>query len=94
MTPHPPDDRYLSVSTLHEASAVLHGLARVLAGIEGVFADDAADDAARLRDLADALAGWWPLPAGARDGADTGPMSGQEWAELLAVYFARELREA
>jgi hypothetical protein len=92
MTPRPPDDRYLSTTALHEASAVLHGLARVLDGVDGGLADDAADDAARLRDLADALAGWWPPRGG--EVADTHPTSGQEWADLLAVYFTRRLGEA
>jgi hypothetical protein len=41
---------------------VLLGLAAVLDEVQGVLAEDAGHDAQRIRDLADALAGWAPRP--------------------------------
>jgi hypothetical protein len=86
--PHPTDGHYLSARTLREAAGVLEGLAALLDRVDGVFADDAADDAARLRDLAAALTEWSPRP-----GAPVvAPAAPQGWAELLAVYVSHGLR--
>jgi hypothetical protein len=60
--PAPREDRYLSAWTLHEAAEVLRGLAGVLDDVRGVWAEDAEYDAQRIRDLANALASWWPRP--------------------------------
>lgn len=89
MTSPQPQDRYLSATTLHEAAAVLRGLAGLLDRVDGVFAEDAAADAAHLRDLADTLAEWWPRPALALDGA---PEVRPSWDDVLAVYVAHGLR--
>jgi hypothetical protein len=72
---------------LHEAAAALHGLAEVLDRLTGPFIDDAAEDAARLRVLAESLAGWWPRPAltSGGDGPD------QLWSDRLRVYLSRSL---
>jgi len=79
-----PEDRYLSAATLHRAGAVLEGLAGLLDRVDGVFGDDAAADAAHLRDLAATLAGWWPHPDG-EGGAD--PVAhARSWQDLLAIY--------
>lgn len=85
-----PEDRYLSAATLHRASAVLEGLAGVLDRVDGVFGDDAAADAAHLRDLAATLAAWWPPPDGAC-AADPAAHS-RAWRDLLAIYVEHGLR--
>jgi hypothetical protein len=89
-SPHP-QDRYLSATTLHEAAAVLRGLASLLDRVDGVFADDASADAAYLRDLADTLGAWWPNPAAAGNGLV--PAGGlPTWDDVLAVYVTHGLR--
>lgn len=87
----PFEDRYLSAATLHEAAAVLEGLAGLLDRAEGVFAEDAAADADHLRDLATTLAGWWPRPPGTESAS---PLVRQAWDDLLTVYVAHGLRVA
>lgn len=84
----PSEDRYLSAATLHEAAAVLEGLAGLLDRADGVFAEDAAVDAGRLRELATTLAGWWPRPAGAA----SAPAVRKAWEDLLIVYVVHGLR--
>jgi hypothetical protein len=92
VNPHPTEDRYLSARTLREAAGVLEGLATLLDRVDGVFADDAAGDAAHLRDLAATLTEWSPHPA-PRPGAPVGPpVAPQAWAELLTVYVSHGLR--
>lgn len=77
-----PGDGYLSASTVHEAVDALEGLAAVLDRVDGVFAADAAADAAHLRELAAALTEWWPTPPVRT------PAHRPRWEELLAVYVA------
>ncbi|NMO89469.1 hypothetical protein [Actinomycetospora sp. TBRC 11914] len=91
MTSPQPQDRYLSATTLHEAAAVLRGLAGLLERVDGVFAEDAAADAAHLRNLADTLAEWWPHPALAM-GNGAGPGLQPTWDDVLAVYVTHGLR--
>lgn len=83
----PSEDRYLSATTLHEAAAVLEGLAGLLDRVDGVFATDAAYDAARLRGLAATLVEWSVQPAAAA----VPPASRQAWEDLLAVYVTHGL---
>lgn len=91
----PADDRYLSAAALHDAAGILRGVAYVLEQIDGVFAEDAATDARRVRELAENLARWRPHPAVAAaeehpGGAPSADVS--DWAGLLAVYFSNSLR--
>lgn len=86
---HPSEDHYLSATTLHEVAAVLDGLAGLLDRVDGVFADDAAADAARLRELASTLAEWWPRQGDA-SGATSTPR--QAWDDVLTVYVVHGLR--
>jgi hypothetical protein len=87
----PSDDRPSSATAVHEASAVLDGLAGLLDRVDGVFAEDAAADARHLRDLAAAIAEWFPPPSAPDDG---GPgAAGQTWQNVLAVYVAHGLQE-
>jgi hypothetical protein len=88
-TPAPPDDRYLSARTLHEAAAVLRGLATVLEDVPGVWAEDAEHDAQHLRELANALARWWPRPSSHTDSAAE-PVA--QWDAVLALYLRQGLR--
>lgn len=92
MNTHPTDDRYLSARTLREAAGVLEGLATLLDRVDGVFADDAAADAAHLRDLAATLTEWSPHPTPRLGAPVVAPAAPQAWAELLAVYVGHGLR--
>jgi hypothetical protein len=92
VTAPPPEDRYLSASTLHEAAAVLEGLAGLLDRVDGVFADDAAADARHLRDLAATLSAWWPHPDVVSGATAMLAMPRRAWEDLLSVYVAHGLR--
>jgi hypothetical protein len=85
-----PQDRYLSATTLNEAALVLRGLAGLLDQVDGVFADDAAADAAHLRGLADTLAEWCPHTALPLDDGVT--VARPTWDDVLAVYVTHGLR--
>ena len=76
----------MKATSLHEAAEVLLGLAAVLHGVQGVWAEDARHDAQRIRDLAHALADLSPRSA------HTGAAEADEsWDEVLALYLRRGL---
>lgn len=84
-----PDDSYLSPSTLREAADVLAGLATALGHVEGVWAEDAEQDAQHIRLLADALARWSPRP---RHDDVAGPVPDPAWEITLGLYLRQGLR--
>lgn len=80
---------YLSPGTLGEAAHMLAGLARALDGVQGVWVEEAREDAAQIREVAHALA-TWAGPGARRDPwrlARPRTAHGPAWSEVLSLYL-------